>query len=112
MRTDVSLRSPERSIILDCKFYKEAMAGRYGTEKIHSTNLYQLYAYLRNAQQKKGWEDSQGMLLYPAVGEEFDYTFEIDSHPVRIASVNLDNTWKEIHERLLSLLKPHCIKAQ
>ncbi len=104
MNTDVSLHSAERRIIIDCKFYKEAMTGRYGQEKIHSANLYQLYSYLKNAGQKSGWEDSEGMLLYPAVGEEFDHQFVIDGHPVRVASVNLDRNWRGIHERLLVLI--------
>lgn len=107
MRTDVSLRSAERSIILDCKFYKEAMSGWHGREKLHSANLYQLYSYLRNAEFRDGWQASEGMLLYPAVGEEFDFRFEIDGHPVAVASVNLDRPWREISDRLLQLLARH-----
>lgn len=83
------------------------MSGYYGTDKIHSANLYQLYAYLRNAQQKPKWANSEGMLLYPAGGTEFNYTFEIDGHPIRVASVNLDGSWKDIHDRLVGLLKAY-----
>jgi 5-methylcytosine-specific restriction enzyme subunit McrC len=96
MKTDVSLYSKKRSIIMDCKFYKEAMAGYYGNDKIHSANLYQLYAYLRNADYNPKWAKSDGILLYPAIGEEFDYTFEIDEHPIRVASVNLNCRWEDI----------------
>lgn len=107
MRTDVSLQSKRRNIIMDCKFYREALSGYHGSDKIHSANLYQLYAYLRNAQQKPGWANSDGILLYPAVGDEFSYTFELDGHPVCVASVNLDRSWKDIHNRLIVLLEPH-----
>ena len=52
MEADVILESPERRIILDTKFYRDALArGRgSGTGKLHSNNLYQLLAYLRNRQ--------------------------------------------------------------
>ena len=105
MRTDVSLRSKERTIILDCKFYKEAMSGWYGTEKLHAGNLYQIYSYLRNAEHKDGWKASEGILLYPAVRKSFDHSFNIEGHPVRVASVDLDQPWNVIHRRLLEVIE-------
>ena len=110
MQTDVSLKSAERSIILDCKFYKEAMSGWHGQDKLHANNLYQLYSYLRNARHKPGWENSEGILLYPATGEVFDYSFQLDGHPIRVTSVNLDRPWQEIHETLLERIDKHPMK--
>lgn len=104
MRTDVSLWSENRSIILDCKFYKEAMNGWYGAEKLHAGNLYQIYSYLRNAEHKEGWKSSEGILLYPAVRKSFDHSFHIAGHRVRVASVNLDQPWDAIHHRLLDVI--------
>lgn len=104
MQTDVSLRSPERSIILDCKFYKEAMSGWHGSERIHAGNLYQLYSYLRNAEEREGWEGSEGVLLYPAVKGGFDHRFTIEGHQVRVVSVDLDQPWQAIHKQLLCVL--------
>ena len=105
MRTDVSLWSAERSIILDCKFYKEAMGGWFGSEKIHAGNLYQIHSYLRNAEHKAGWKASEGILLYPAVKKSFDHSFVIAGHKVRVASVDLDQPWDVIHMRLLQVLE-------
>lgn len=104
MNTDVSLWSAERSIILDCKFYKEAMKGWHGSEKIHAGNLYQLYSYLRNAEHRAGWEQSEGILLYPAVSDSFSHEFEIEGHRIRVVSVDLDRPWTEIHRRLLEVI--------
>ena len=104
MQTDVSLWSAKRRIILDCKFYKEAMTSRFESAKARSGHLYQLYAYLRNAGHDPDWEGSEGILLYPAVRNSFDYSLEIDGHPVRIASVDLDRPWQEIHARLLEVI--------
>lgn len=105
MQTDVSLKSTERSIILDCKFYKEAMTGWRGGTKVHAGNLYQIYAYLRNAEKVLGWQGSEGILLYPAVGASFDHRFMIDGHPIRVASVDLNKPWQRIHERLLQVIE-------
>lgn len=104
MKTDVSLWSKERSIIFDCKFYAEAMSGWLGQEKIHASNLYQLYAYLRNAEHHENWQGSEGILLYPAVDHHFDHRFEVDRHKIRVVSVSLEQSWQEIHKDLLALV--------
>jgi len=105
MKTDVSLWSKGRKLILDCKFYKETMAGWYGTEKVHAGNLYQIYAYLRNAEDREGWEESEGVLLYPAVQDSFDHAFIIAGHRLRVMSVDLNRPWQEIHKRLLEVVQ-------
>lgn len=104
MRTDVSLHSPEHSLIIDCKFYQEALAARYEARKLRSTHLYQLYAYLRNAERKPGWEKSDGLLLYPVVDEQIDYRFQIEGRELRAFGIDLRKNWQEIHADLLGLL--------
>jgi len=106
MRTDVSLWAKDRSIILDCKFYAEAMCGWHGQEKIHSANLYQLYAYLRNAEHRPEWNGSEGILLYPAVSNPIplDYRFSVDGHPIQVSSIDLGQPWGEIHKCLMDII--------
>lgn len=107
MRTDVTLLSAERSIILDCKFYKEALKSRFDSNrKLHSANLYQLYTYLKSAAHMPSWRHSEGILLYPAIDENFDYRFQIDSHPIQASSLNLNKPWPEISRQLLAILYP------
>ena len=68
MNADVILESTERRIILDTKYYRDALArGRGpGTGKLHSANLYQLLAYLRNRQATRpDGPVHEGILLYP-----------------------------------------------
>ncbi len=104
MKTDVSLWSKERSIILDCKFYSEAMSGWLGQQKIHASNLYQLYAYLRNAEHSTDWQGSDGILLYPAVSHQFDHIFTVDGHKIRVISLDLEQAWTEIHRDMLAII--------
>jgi 5-methylcytosine-specific restriction enzyme subunit McrC len=49
MRTDVTLQFQNRRVILDCKYYREALKSGQGKPKLHPDNLYQLMAYLQNS---------------------------------------------------------------
>jgi 5-methylcytosine-specific restriction enzyme subunit McrC len=108
MRTDISLESSNRKIIIDTKFYSQTLDKRFDTEKIKSANLYQLYAYLRNIEYKEKSrlnEVADGILLYPTIQKEYDQTYQMGSHRVKIVTVNLDQEWRKIHERLIDILK-------
>jgi 5-methylcytosine-specific restriction enzyme subunit McrC len=48
MRSDVTLRSKHQTIVIDTKYYPEALVENYGQQRIRSDHLYQLYAYLKN----------------------------------------------------------------
>jgi len=104
MTTDVTIEWPERKLILDCKYYREALVGRWQEKKLHAEHLYQLLAYLQNQAQNPGWEQVEGMLLYPAVGEDFDWRYQLLGRAVRVATLNLDQPWPGIHARLLNVI--------
>lgn len=105
MKTDISLESETRKIIIDTKYYKEALAEHYDTEKIRSANLYQIFAYLKNVEAKGDINTTcDGMLLYPTVNREIDETFKLKNHRIMVKTVNLSQDWKCIEKRLLSLI--------
>lgn len=104
MKTDVTLASSESKKILDCKFYKKALSTRYEREKVHSGHLYQLTAYLRNASIEPGWENVTGQLLYPAVKHHLDLSFKLNSFPIKVSSIDLDQQWQKIEDQLLTVL--------
>ncbi len=106
MKTDVELRDGERLIILDCKYYSQALTAQYDTQKLRSANLYQLFAYLMNGQIRDSRERGHdtpitGMLLYPVVDEAFRHDFTLQGHPVRICTLNLNQPWQDIEQDLL-----------
>jgi 5-methylcytosine-specific restriction enzyme subunit McrC len=109
MRTDISLLSETRKIVMDTKFYSEALiTNQYHQRKFHSANLYQLYAYLKNLSPLEdhiSGKKISGILLYPAAGIELDEHYIIDDHPIAICTVNLAEDWRKIDERLLNLIK-------
>jgi 5-methylcytosine-specific restriction enzyme subunit McrC len=106
MTTDITLRSPGRTIVIDTKFYKETLVSRYDSRKVWSSHLYQLYSYLKNFKPAPGSPPAEGILLYPAIGESLDLHFVLGGHPVRVATVNLNLPWQDIHAQLLGTIRP------
>lgn len=105
MQVDVFLKSPERWLIIDTKYYRDALQRFYGAETYHSGNLYQLFSYLKNAAAAFApTPPLEGMLLYPKVGQELDDRLLLQGHCVQIATINLAQSWRAIERRLLALI--------
>lgn len=103
MLTDVSLRGKDRTIIIDAKYYKEALPLNRGKERIRSSHLYQLFAYLKNLKHDApGY--AEGVLLYPTVNKDFNYEYVFQGHRVRACSINLNQDWQRIHKDLISVI--------
>ena len=106
MRVDVFLRSATRRIIIDTKYYANALQAYHGSESFHSGNLYQLFSYLKNAAgADPSLEGAEGMLLYPAAGVELREKFRIQGHDVTVATLDLAKPWQEVSRQLLELLR-------
>ncbi len=104
MRTDVCLWKPGRMIVIDCKFYREALQFYYGKPTFNSTHLYQLHAYLKNLENEPDGVRCEGILLYPAVSYPLDMSFDLQGHPVRIQTLDLGQDWQSIKADLLNLI--------
>lgn len=104
MFTDITLEWPQRKLIVDCKYYAEAMASRHGTPKLKESHLYQLLAYLKNQAVFAGWEQVEGLLIYPANGSSFDLSYRLLGHRVRAITLDLNQPWSGIHQTLLEIL--------
>ncbi len=105
METDITLRSQERKIIIDTKYYKKAFVSRFGNDKFRSENMYQLFSYLKNQEKESELAKAcEGMLLYPTVKKKFKYTFQHGNHKIKIASIDLNQDWQEIKNNLLTLV--------
>ena len=105
MEADVTLEAPNRRIIMDAKYYREAFGGRFGG-KLHSANLYQLLAYLRNRETTEvPGPKHEGMLLYPTVGEMVVVDVRLVGFPIRARSIDLAQDWRNIRDDLLALIE-------
>jgi 5-methylcytosine-specific restriction enzyme subunit McrC len=105
MRTDVTLRRPGRTLVIDAKFYREPLQQHRGRGTVRSSHLYQLFSYLRNlAARGQVAAEIDGLLLYPQAARVLDLSFYIHGHYVRVRTINLKQPWRQIHDDLLALL--------
>jgi 5-methylcytosine-specific restriction enzyme subunit McrC len=105
MRTDVMLEADDRCIILDTKFYADALKGRFESKKVDSGHLYQIFSYVENRSASR--DDTpmhEGMLLYPAVDDAFAFDYRLNGHRIAIRSIDLDQHWAQVHADLLGVI--------
>jgi len=102
MYTDISMQTDNAKIIIDAKYYAEALQGNK-KETIRSNNLYQLFTYLRTDFLVRN-KRSRGILIYPTTNLHLQESYEIDGFSISIATVNLNQDWSGIHSRLLSII--------
>ncbi|UQX55095.1 5-methylcytosine-specific restriction endonuclease system specificity protein McrC [Cytobacillus pseudoceanisediminis] len=103
MQTDISLESVDQKIIIDTKYYQNALTQNFGSQKLISGNLYQLFAYLSNHKKAEG-EETVGMLLYPKTGKELMLEYRIKGFSIRINTIDLNRDWLSIHTRLKEIV--------
>ncbi len=109
MQTDIVLKNRKqyRTIIIDTKFKDILGAPHLESErrKFHSTNIYQMYAYIRSQETSNDpcFQNSEGILLYPTIGENMDAAAEIDGHVFRFATIDLSMRTEDLIRELRAL---------
>jgi 5-methylcytosine-specific restriction enzyme subunit McrC len=103
MRTDIEITpDPNTKIIIDAKFYKNALYSRYEAKKFSSANMYQMNTYLMH---NIDYPRLRGILLYPSVGYVFHQKFESRyDFSIEFDTVDLNQEWSSIQEQLLDIL--------
>lgn len=106
METDISLENESKKIIIDAKFYKDTLTTFYEKERLHSSNLYQLFSYLLNQQLSDSKTTcATGILIYPTILEEYNLSFKYHNHDIYVKTVNLNQNWAEIYKRLHQIIE-------
>lgn len=110
MRTDVTLETktdnPRKVLIIDAKYYAHTLQSRFEKKTIHSNNLYQIFAYVKNRAEleKRTGRDCAiaGMLLYAGTDEDIqpDVCYQMSGNEVRVTSLRLDCDFDEIRKQL------------
>jgi 5-methylcytosine-specific restriction enzyme subunit McrC len=101
MQTDVCLIKHDRKIIVDCKYYRETLQQGQYKKTVHSQHLYQLFSYVKNKESDRGWENCEGILLYPVVNQTLDLSYRIQGHLIQIKTIDLNQNWQGIKEDML-----------
>jgi 5-methylcytosine-specific restriction enzyme subunit McrC len=101
MKSDVFLTYGGKTLIIDAKFYKRTMAERFEKRSYHSHNLYQIYAYVKNADTTKSG-NVEGMLLYAKTDEAVtpDSDCAIDGNTFSVRTLDLSQRFDGIRAQL------------
>ena len=95
MKTDITLHKRDRTLIIDTKYYGRIMQEQFDKQSIHSSNLYQIFTYVKNLDYDNSGAVS-GLLLYARTQE--DISPDLDAHfgknriLVRTLDLNCDFT--------------------
>ena len=105
MITDIFLASPDRSIIIDTKYYADMRSVFFGNETYRPDNIYQLFSYMSVANSLSLCHGPlEGILIYPQNGISAADTYIVNSMKLTIATVDLSQDWLKVAKTLLDLI--------
>lgn len=102
LNTDISIFYPDKTFVIDTKFYQEALVSNRGRPKYRREHLSQLMEYLRISQRDYG-KVAIGALLYPTVNQTLFDSGTIEGFSICVATVDLSQSWESIHKSLIEL---------
>ena len=106
MKSDIMLSCDGRVLIIDAKYYEHATRQRYGKHSVHSSNLYQIFTYVKNKEAKLADvgepHEVSGLLLYARTDEEIqpDATYSMSGNRIAVRTLDLNRPFEEIRAQL------------
>ena len=111
MQTDIMLSQRNNILIIDAKYYSHMTQQQYGTNTLHSNNLYQIFTYVKNKEfELKDCEHTvSGMLLYAQTDENIisNNTYQMSGNQIAVRALNLNQDFSRIAEDLDSIIEKH-----
>lgn len=106
MQSDITISDDKKILIIDAKYYSHTMQKNFDVYKIHSQNLYQIFAYVKNksvATDKK----VSGMLLYARTNEQIqpNNIFCMSGNKIFVKTLDLNKNFSEIAAQLDTIVK-------
>ncbi len=104
MQSDIMLsykkREINKTLIIDAKYYARTTQVQYDVHTLHSNNLYQIFAYVKN-EAIKGKEVS-GMLLYAKTDEEISLNndYQMSGNKISVRTLDLNCNFEVISAQL------------
>ena len=101
MVTDITLKSAGKVLIIDAKYYGYTMQTQYDVNSIHSANLYQIFAYVKNLDRNQTGNVA-GMLLYAKTQEQItpNNKYSMDGNTIWVRTLDLNLLFPQIAEQL------------
>lgn len=101
MITDITLKHNDKTLIVDAKYYQHTVQTQYDVSTLHSNNLYQIFAYVKNLD-KNNTGNVAGMLLYAKTQEQItpNNNYSIGGNSIWVKTLDLNLPFSEIAEQL------------
>lgn len=104
MKTDVTLEYDNNILIIDAKFYSQNTSENYGKNIHHTSNLYQIFTYVKNKSfelEGKSYEVN-GLLLYARTTDRIqpDSDYVMTGNKISVKTLDLNQEFNLIKECL------------
>jgi 5-methylcytosine-specific restriction enzyme subunit McrC len=104
MKTDVTLEFENKILIIDAKFYTLNTLENYGKNIHHSSNLYQIFTYVKNKEVELQGKDIEisGMLLYARTDQDIqpDSDYLMSGNRISVKTLDLNQDFEIIKNQL------------
>lgn len=111
MKSDVMLCCGSAVLIIDAKYYSCTTQRRFDKRSIHSGNLYQIFAYVKNKEAELAGAPHtvSGLLLYAKTDEEIqpDGVYRMSGNRISVRTLDLGLPFESICMQLDEIAKMH-----
>lgn len=111
MKSDVVLSFGGDMLIIDAKYYSHDTQQRFGKHTVHSSNLYQIFAYVKNKEAELAGTGRKvsGMLLYAKTDGCInpDAAYKMSGNEIGVKSLDLNEPFGEIRSQLDFIAEQH-----
>lgn len=108
MQSDITLRQGNKVLIIDAKYYSHTTQYQYDIHTLHSSNLYQLFTYVKNKEYELKNQEHKvsGMLLYARTDEEIqpNNTYSMSGNQIDVRTLDLNCDFRDIKNQLDSII--------
>ena len=111
MQTDVMLSYLDNILIIDAKYYSKTTNTNWGVDKVDSSNLYQIFTYVKNKQFELDSATVSGMLLYAKIDNqvELDNKYKMSGNIISVNTLDLNIDFKLIKQQLDGIIDEYLI---
>ena len=105
MQSDIILEKGDKSLVIDAKYYSHTTQKQYNVNTLHSSNLYQIFTYVKNLDTENTGNVS-GMLLYAKTDEIVlpNNSYKMSGNIISVKTLDLDCDFLEIRKQLDDIL--------
>ncbi len=108
MQSDIMLTRGDKTLIIDAKYYSHATQVQFGKNTLHSNNVYQIFAYVKN-QDVGATGNVAGLLLYAKTDEDItpDMSVVMSGNQISAKSLDLNCEFSDISRQLKEIARDY-----